>query len=206
MADKKFFNQLRQYDQMALNLSINAAVNNQFSINANTPSSAVLELESIFEVIRESGKEYNKSPKFLDPGCGYGIPLVLAAKAGYETYGIDKERTMVNITKVLTNNLKEKSIINGNIQNIVCGDMFEPLTYDTLGINFNDIDIFYLYALRSIHEDFLPKFSKSAKSGSHLINLPGFKERKREFLFENIKNIKLILQGPDNGYQIYRKY
>ena len=192
-----------QYDQLALNLSFAATIRGHFTMDGNTPSTAVTDPEIIFEAIKKAGEKYDTQPVFIDPGCGYGLPLALAAKAGYKTYGIDKERVLVNITKKLTDTLKEKSVINGNIEKIICGDMFNDSSYYDLGISFSDVDIFYLYALRGIHEKFIPKFSDEAKSGSHLINVPGFKPRKMKSLFPG--NIELIYQGPKNKYQIYRK-
>ena len=73
--------------------------------------------------------------------------------------------------------------------------MFKDSTYNSLGVSFSDVDIFYLYALRGTHEKFIPKFSELAKSGSHLINVPGFKPIKRKSLFKD--NIELIHQGPE---------
>ena len=203
MADETFFNQVRQYDKMALNLLMSARVNGHIIMGANNPSTAVTNSEVIFEAIKKAGEKYDTQPIFLDPGCGYGVPLVLAAKAEYKTYGIDKENTLINLTKTLTNHLKKQSIINGNIENLVCGDMFKDSTYCSLGVSFSEVDIFYLYALRGIHEKFISNFLESAKSGAHLINIPGFKSKKMKYLFQD--NAELIHQGSKNKYQIYRK-
>src|SRR3990167_4332883 len=77
--------------------------------------------------------KYLKSPgnkiKFLDAGCGIGIPSVLAKVLGWEPFGIDINPTILAFAKVL--NWEHKD-------NFKVADI---LTYP----NYKDFDIIYYY-------------------------------------------------------------
>ncbi|MBC8444306.1 hypothetical protein H8D83_01840 [Candidatus Woesearchaeota archaeon] len=208
MGDKLFFKQVREFDDLASKLILTSAKNGFFNINGNNSSIGVRGSDEkiVFEAIKKAGEDYTYKPTFVDPSCGQGIPLVLSAKMGYDTYGSDIENGIVKITNKLILNLEKKNVIpKGNIKKIIQGDLLDLKTYNSLGVDFSDVDIFYNYTFRSIQKHFFHLFSDSAKQGAKLIHIPGYKKIKRNSLLDLMDNIELFYEHPENIYQIYTK-
>ncbi|MGZ8883285.1 MAG: class I SAM-dependent DNA methyltransferase, partial [Nitrososphaeraceae archaeon] len=82
------------------------------------------EVDYINRIIKKNNPE---AKKILDLGCGTGKHLLHFAKRGYDTYGVDKSKTMLSIANKncqMDKNLNIK-LINGDIRNIELSQNFD---------------------------------------------------------------------------------
>ncbi|MBI5066560.1 class I SAM-dependent methyltransferase [Candidatus Woesearchaeota archaeon] len=152
------------------------------------------QLHNLFEEIKISGQAHEKS-KFLELGSGNGVVAILAASAGFESYGIDINKDLVGLSGEFLEQLKrEGAVPDGLLCRFVAGDYSAErrAAYDELGIKFSEIDVFYAFntfeELKKIYE----MFEKHSKNSARLIH-PGIGVL--DFIRSNFENLEATETG-----------
>ncbi len=112
------------------------------------------------EVIREMLKvaELKPGETLLDPGCGDGRVLVIAAKEfGARAIGIEIRRDLLEkaIKNIIENEVEDRVLI-------IQGSFYE--------IRFPPVDVVFLYLLTSVNERLRPKMEKELKPGTRVVS------------------------------------
>lgn len=164
----------------------------------------VVENEEVVEALEYAKQGMVEKPKFLDPGCGSGFAVILASQIGYDSYGIDLEKGLVELAEDNVNLSGQKGFDTSNIKNIVQGDLSQNKAYDSLRTSFSDIDVFFTYFTRGDILPFLDKYEKEAKPGSKAILVPHYSEKTLDSFFKGDNSRpEVIKRGED--YQIIQK-
>ena len=84
------------------------------------------EVDYINRIIKKNNPE---AKKILDLGCGTGKHLLHFAKSGYDTYGVDKSKTMLSVARknCLTDKNLNIRLINGDIRDIELNQNFDVI-------------------------------------------------------------------------------
>lgn len=135
------------------------------------------EFEELFEFLNTLNLS-NK--KFVDLGSGTGDIVLMFAKKGYESYGIELNPCLVFISKLRAKKMKNVAFIRN--------DFFEA--------DLRDFRIVYVYQLTPINKKLFLKFQDELESGSIIIS--------HKFAFPESDKIKLIKNIKDNIFLIYQ--
>ncbi|MFH1770626.1 MAG: DNA adenine methylase [archaeon] len=172
--EKNFFSKLEDIQNDSVDKIVDSRLNGdlqpdmQFQYHVATISN-----ENLMDAIRHAMPN-SKQGIFVDPCCGDGSSLILAKKAGYDVFGIDIQNALVNIAKENIDVAMSKSLIPINgIVNVKQGDMFNMNSYESVGVSFNRVDVFYLYSMPRHTNKFFKQFVDYAKHGAKIISVPG---------------------------------
>ncbi|MBC8500747.1 MAG: class I SAM-dependent methyltransferase [Nanoarchaeota archaeon] len=207
--ENSFFDKLQGLQNESIDAIVKARLKGSFDPNYQFPYYAgVIDDYNLMQAMIKARDDVNEIHKFVDPCCGDGFSLILANKVGYNAYGVEIENALVDIANENITEARRAGLIPINdVVEVTQGDMFNLSSYESLGISFADIDVFYLYALESMKMDFFKQFSQEAKLGSKLILVPGLKENRTQSLLDSLSgSIGMFYKEPTEGmYQIYQK-
>lgn len=162
--------------------------------------------QELLFAMKSAGQGLEKTPYFLDPGCGDGFSLILASCLGYNAIGLEIENALVDIARENVDSAKKIGLVKSPEEiRVEQGDMFNLESYEKTRVRFDEVDIFYMFAISTQRDDFIKQFSRQAKEDARLLLVPGIKDRPKQNTFKNIQNMQLMLEGPEQSYQVYKK-
>ncbi len=131
-------------------------------------------LYDLLEEIKTSG-QVPENCQFLELGSGNGAVTILAASAGFDSYGMDINEDLVCLSERFLEQIKRGGLVPDSLPcKFVAGDYSAEKreAYNVLGIKFSEIDVFYAFntfeELKKIYE----MFKEHAKDSARLIH-PG---------------------------------
>jgi len=207
--ENSFFDKLQEIQNESIDFIVEARSKGLFEPNWQFPYYVgAINNNNLMKAMKYAIKDIKGTKNFVDPCCGDGFSLILANKVGYNAYGVEIENALVDIANENISEARRAGLIpiNGVVE-VTQGDMFNLSSYESLGISFADVDVFYLWALESMREDFFKQFSEHAKDGSKIILVSGLKENRTQSLLDSLSgSIGMFYKEPTEGiYQIYQK-
>jgi len=149
--------------------TLECLANGELKGNFQIPLHTGLDYEDFHLIFSGAKKNLSENPRLLVMGSCDGISLIYANQEKYLTYGIEKESSLVQISR---NNIALAALNKITSQNIrapmiVEGDMLNPITYYDNNMSLYDFDVFLVHQLEKIFvktmELLRPRITSSAR-------------------------------------------